>query len=128
MAMIQPTDQDRTSRLSAAILRISQTLDLATVLKEVVYSARTLTGARQGVITTLDEQGQVRDFVTSGLSAEELRMMVEWPDGLQFFHHFQSLSAPLRVADFSGYLCEIGLSPNPWGGTTLQGTPMHQQT
>ena len=40
---------DPTSRLSAAILRISQSLDLATVLEEAVESARALTGARVGV-------------------------------------------------------------------------------
>ena len=128
MNTIQDANQDRASRLSAAILRISQTLDLATVLKEVVDSARALTGARQGVITTLDERRRVRDLVTSGLSSEEQRMMLQWPDGLRFFDHIQSLSAPLRVANVPGYLCDIGLSPNPWGGTTLQGAPMHQQT
>ena len=60
-----PSD-DRISRLSAAILRISQSLELATVLEEVVEGARALTGARSGVITTIDERGQVQDFVTSG--------------------------------------------------------------
>ena len=39
----------RLSQLSAAILRISQSLELATVLKEVVESARAPTGARAGV-------------------------------------------------------------------------------
>ena len=37
---------DRISRLSAAILRIGGSLDLATVLQEIVDSARALTGAR----------------------------------------------------------------------------------
>ena len=37
--------QERVSRLSAAILRISASLDLDTVLQEVVDSARALTGA-----------------------------------------------------------------------------------
>ena len=61
-----PSDE-RISRLSAAILRISQSLELATVLEVVVEGARALTGARSGVITTIDERGQVQDFVTSGL-------------------------------------------------------------
>ena len=39
----------RLSQLSAAILRISQSLELATVLKEVVESARAPTGALAGV-------------------------------------------------------------------------------
>ena len=117
---------DRTSRLSAAILRISASLDLATVLNEVVDSARALTGARTGVITTIDGRGRVEDFVTSGLSPEERRRMDEWPDGERLFRHLRDLPAPLRVADVDDYLRSLGLSPNPWGSKTMQGTPMHR--
>ena len=39
-----------------------------TVLREVVESARALSGSRHGVITTVDEAGRPRDFVTSGLT------------------------------------------------------------
>ena len=45
--------RERICALSAAILRISVSLDLNTVLAEVVKSARGLTGARQAVITGL---------------------------------------------------------------------------
>ncbi len=118
---------DRTSRLSAAILRISQSLDLATVLDEVVESACALTGARHGVITTTDDGGQVRDFLTSGLTPEDRRKMVEWPDGQRLFEHLRDLPGPLRVADVPGYLCSLGLSATPWPAKTLQGTPMHHR-
>ena len=84
-------------RLSAAILRIIQSLDLATVLDEAVESARALTGACHGVITTIDRAGRVRKFVTSGLTPEERREMVEWPDGLRLLEHLRDLTAPLRV-------------------------------
>ena len=119
-----PSD-DRISRLSAAILRISQSLDVATVLEEVVESARALTGARSGVITTIDEQGEVQDFVTSGLSPEEYRKMVEWSDGRRLFEHLRDQAKPLRVADLPGYLDSLGLSPTPWTSRSLHGTPMH---
>ena len=121
-----PSD-DRISRLSAAILRISQSLDLATVLEEVVESARALTGARLGVITTIDEQGEVQDFVTSGLSPEEHRKMVEWPDGRRLFEHLRDQAKPLRVADLPSYLRSRGLSPTPWSAQPLQGTPMRHR-
>ena len=117
---------DRASRLSAAILRISASLDLATVLEEVVESARALTGARTGVITTIDSSGRAEDFVTSGLSPEERRKMDEWPDGPRLFAHLRDLPAPLRVADVQDYLRSLGMSPNPWGSKTLQGTPMRR--
>ena len=116
---------DSTSRLSAAILRISRSLDLTTVLAEVVESARELTGARLGVITTIDERGEIQDFVTGGISAEERRRMMKWPDGMRLFEHLRDLPAPLRAADLPGYLGALGLSPTPWGSQTLQGTPMH---
>ena len=63
--------RERISRLSAAILRISTTLDVGTVLREVVDSARALTGARYGVIATLGDARQPREFVSSGLTPEE---------------------------------------------------------
>ena len=49
-----PEGRDRLSRLSQASLRINESLDLDTVLQEVVDSARSLTGSRYGVLTTLD--------------------------------------------------------------------------
>ena len=50
--------RERLSKLCAAVLRISASLDLDTVLREVVESARALTGARYGGITTIDKAGQ----------------------------------------------------------------------
>ena len=118
---------ERIARLSAAILRISQSLDPPTVLEDVVESARGLTGARLGVIMTFDERGEVRDFVTSGLSPEERRAVVEWPDGLRVFEHLRDLPGPLRVADLPAYLRSLGCSPSPGGSKTLQGTPMRHR-
>ena len=118
---------DRASRLSAAILRISQSLDLATVLDEVVESACALTGARAGVITTMDERGELQDFVVRGLSPEERRQMMGWVDGPRLFEHLRDLPTPLRVADLPRYLRGLGLSEVPWGSRTLQATPMHHR-
>ena len=50
----------RISALRAASLRISASLDLETVLNEVVESARALTGARFAANATIDEAGAPR--------------------------------------------------------------------
>ena len=73
------------SRLSAAVLRISASLDLDTVLREVVESARALTGARLGVIATVDEGGLAQGHVASGLASEEARQMAARPDAMRLF-------------------------------------------
>ena len=119
--------RDRISRLSAAILRISASLDLNTVMHEVVDTARTLTGARYGVITTIDDRGQARDFVSSGLTPEEHRQLADWPDGPRLFEHFRDLPAPLRLRDVRAYIRSLGFSSDLIVTTTMQGTPMRHR-
>ena len=52
--------RDRLSRLSQATLRINESLDLDTVLQEVVDSARSLTGARYGELPPSTSPGGSR--------------------------------------------------------------------
>ena len=65
--------QERISKLCGALLRIGGSLDLDAVLQEVVDSARALTGARGGVITTVDERGRPQRFLSSGIQPDEHR-------------------------------------------------------
>ena len=117
----------RTAALSAAILRTNASLDLDTVLGEVVDSARTLTGARWGIIVTVDEAGAALDFVFSGFAPEEQQELCAWPDSVRLFEHFRALEGPLRVDDLSGYVRALGIEPPPAFSRTFQGTPMHHR-
>ena len=117
----------RISALSAASVRISASLDLETVLNEVVDSARALTGARLGAITTIDEAGAPQDFVTAGFSEAEHRRMAEWSDGPRLFEHFRDLERPLRSADFPAYVHALGFPSDRLPLKTFQGTPMHHR-
>ena len=117
----------RISVLSAASLRISASLDLDTVLHEVVDSARTLTGSGYGLIITLDDAGQPQDFVSAGLSAEAHRRLVEWPDGPRLFEHLRDLPGVLRLADVHVFVRSLGFSADLLPSRTFQGTPMRHQ-
>ncbi len=119
--------QERVSRLSAAILRISDSLDLDTVLHEVVNSARALTGARYGVIATVDAAGRTEEFVTSGFTPAEKDEMAAWPDGPQLFEHFRGLAAPLRLADLPAYVRALGFSSDLMQSRTLQSAPLRHR-
>ncbi|MXZ28013.1 MAG: response regulator [Gammaproteobacteria bacterium] len=116
--------RERISQLSAAILRISASLDLATVLQEVVDSARALTGASYGVIVTIDESGEPRDFVTSGFTPEEKRRFAEWSDGPRLYAHLRDLPGPKRLEDLPNYVHERGFSPDLMRSETIQSIPM----
>ena len=101
--------RQRLSRLGEASLRINESLDFETVLQGVLDSARSLTGARYGVITLLDDGGRIQDFLYSGLTPEESRQFAEFPDGMLFFEQLSRIGEPLRLRDFHGYIRELGL-------------------
>ena len=119
--------RERISALSAASLRISASLDLETVLREVVESARSLTGARFGAIATINEAGAPQDFVTSGFTEEQHRAMAEWSEGPRLFEHFRDLEGPLRIADVPAYVQALGFPTDRLPSKTFQGTPMRHR-
>ena len=116
--------RERISTLSSAILRISATLDVTTVLQEVVDSARVLTGARYGVITTNDDQGQLQEFVSSGFTAEEHAAFEAWPDGPRLWERLRDLPGPIRLTDLPAFVRSLGYSPDLMHSKTFQATPM----
>ena len=118
---------ERISTLSAAVLRLGSSLDLATVLQEAADSARALTGTRYCLIVTVDEAGEARDFVTSGLTPDEHREFVEWSDGPRLFAHLRDLPGPLRLDDLSGYIRALGFSDELVRTKTMHGTPMRHR-
>ena len=100
----------RVSALSAASLRVISSLNLQTVLNEVLDGARALTGARFGAIATIDEAG-ARDFGTSDFTEAEHRRIAEWPDGPRLFERFRDLPrpAPYTTASHGTALCAAAL-------------------
>jgi DNA-binding response OmpR family regulator/signal transduction histidine kinase len=119
--------RERLSRLSAAVLCVNSSLDLDTVLHEILASTRDLVGARYGMITTIDETGQPQDFVISGFSPDEERQLMEWPPASDFFEHLRNLPGPLRLVDLPTYIRSIGYIPDPILPKTFQATPMRHR-
>ena len=69
------------AREDEAILRINESLDFGTVLQGVLDSARSLTGARYGVITLLDDAGLIKDYLYSGLTSGRAGRSLSCPTG-----------------------------------------------
>ena len=115
------------SRLSAAFLRIGTSLDVEAVLREVVDSARALTGARYGVIVSVDGGGRPKEFVISGFPADQEQRLATWPDAMRLFEHFGSLDGPLRVDDLPQYVRSLGFSDELMLVKTFQCMPMRHR-
>ena len=111
--------RERLARLSEAGLHINDGLDPDAVLRRVVDSACSLIGARYGVITVFDSDGQLADFLASGMTSDEAQELWAMPGGMEVLEHLMTVDGPLRVADFAAYAAEIGLPlfspPAPMG-------------
>lgn len=116
--------EEQIARLSAATLRINSSLDLDVVLQEVVDTARALTSARFGIITTVDKRGQIEEFVMAGFTENEKGQLAAWPDGPRLFEHFRDIKDPVRVTDFREYINTLGFSTDLIISETFLGTPL----
>ena len=106
--------RERMSRLSTAILRISTSLELDTIPSEIVESARALTGARYGAITTVDTSGNLQDVVTSGFTMADREQLLTWTEAMPLFEHLRDLPGPLRGRDWATYIRSCGLAELKW--------------
>ena len=99
----------RLASLTEAILRISEDLDLDTVLQEVTDSARSLTDARYSAIITLDDAGELQDLLFSGLTPEEKQVLMEYPEPIALFKYLSGIREPLRTRDLVAHIRSLGL-------------------
>ena len=119
--------RERMARLSSASLRITENLDLESVLREVVESARVLTGAANAVITTVDRIEEVRDFISSGLSPDELRQLRDLPEAERLWEYLLQSERPLRVDDLGSHLGALGFPTAPILERSFLGAPIHHR-
>ena len=117
----------RLSKLSQASLRVSETLDISTVLQEVIDNARDLTGARYGALLTYEQSGGIQEFITSGISAEELERLRVSPKGLGLLAHMNEIREPLRLADISSHPSSVGFPENHPPMKTFLGMPIRHR-
>ena len=98
------------------------------MLQGVLDSARSLTGARYGVMTLLDDGGLVQDFLSSGLTAEESGQLWLMPEGLGIFQALTNVSEPMRVPDLAAHVRALGFGdftiPLPVGVFRFMAAPM----
>ena len=119
--------RERVTALSEATLRVGATLDVTTVLEEIVRSARILAGARYAAIVTTDDSGAPVDFVTSGFTADEDSRFRVWADGPALFERLGTLSEPLHIDDLPAFVASLGMSGAPALARNLHAVPMRHR-
>ena len=117
----------RLSKLSEASLRVSETLDVNTVLREVIDNARDLTDARYGALLTYDQSEGIQDFITSGLTEDEIERLNVLPKGLGLLGYMNEMREPLRLAEISSHPKSVGFPENHPPMKTFLGMPIRHR-
>ena len=110
--------------MSEVSRRITQSWDLNTVLQEVVDGARLLTDARYGAVGVLDDSGRIQEFITSGITTEQRRLLGEPPRGLGILGYLNEVQEPVRLADLTQHSHSVGFPENHPPMKTFLGVPI----
>ena len=119
--------RNRLSRLSEASLRITETLDLDTILQGVIDGARSLTGARYGALLILDDAGRMQDLVTSGMTPQVRRRLGALPKGLGLLGYLSEIEGPLRLAEIASHPSSVGFPEGHPPMKTFLGAPIRHR-
>ena len=115
----------RVAKMSEVGRRVTESWDLSTVLQEVVDGARSLTDSRYGAVGVFDDSGQVRQFITSGMTPEERKLLGSLPQGLGILGYLNEIQEPLRLADLTSHVRSVGFPENHPPMKTFLGAPVH---
>lgn len=95
-----------------AVVAISSDLDLHSVLNRIVVSACRITGAQYGALGVIGNNGDLIDFVTSGLTDEEHAAIGELPRGHGILGLLIQQPQPLRLRDLQAHPASFGFPAN----------------
>lgn len=73
--------RDRVHALLEAVVSIGGDLDLETVLRRIVAAATTLVEARYGALGVIGDGGRLVQFITVGVTDEQIARIAHWPHG-----------------------------------------------
>ena len=120
-----PADLGADARsLLEAVTAISSDLDLASVLTRIVEAATALTGATYGALGVLGSDGELVEFVTTGVDERTRALIGDLPRGRGILGVIIEDPSGLRLADLSAHPSSVGFPPNHPPMTSFLGMPV----
>jgi signal transduction histidine kinase len=116
--------RDRVYTLLEAVVAVGATLDLETVLTQIVEAAITLVRARYGALGIIGEGGRLVEFVPVGLAYDEIEAIHHWPEGRGLLGALITNPRPLRLPDISGSPKSSGFPPGHPPMKSFLGVPV----
>lgn len=119
---------EQLAALHKASLTLTQEIELATVLQNVVDEARTLANAQYGALGVLNEDGKYIDqFIVSGITPQQRALMGPPPHGHGLLGVLIKFGESIRVPKISEDPRSVGFPPNHPPMQSLLGVPISFQ-
>lgn len=118
--------EDRLAALHRASLELVRDLSLEKVLERIVQLAREQAGARYAALGVMDEEGNLSQFITLGISETQKELIGHPPKGLGLLGILRQERHPIRIADISADPRSVGFPPNHPVMHSFLGVPILQ--
>ena len=105
---LDPQFAGTVSSLLDAVSSLSSDLDTRSVLHRIVTAACGLTGARYGALGVRGPDGRLSDFVTHGMTQEDVDRIGDLPVGRGLLHAEAHGEAPMRLLDLTEHPSAVG--------------------
>jgi signal transduction histidine kinase len=110
--------------LDAAVRGISGVLDVEQVLQLIVDRVRELVAAQYAALGIVDDAGQITQFITSGISAEQRRAIGDLPRGRGLLGLIIRENRAYRVPHIADHIESYGFPPNHPAMDSFLGVPV----
>ena len=115
---------DRRIAAYEAALAVASEVTPEGVLQRIVDTAREVVPAWYAALGVTDEQGQITQFVTSGITAEEWAMIGPLPEGHALLGELIRERVPVLIPEIADDPRAIGLTPGHLPMRSLLGVPI----
>ena len=110
--------------LNEANLLLSEERLVSSVLQRVVDISRELSGARYAALGVLDDNGQLKSFLTSGIDKPARDAIGDLPSGKGLLGVMLERTEPLRVDKISTHPKSVGFPPGHPDMNSFLGVPI----
>lgn len=119
--------QERLIALHRASLELVKDISLETLLERIVSLACDLVEAKYGALGILDEEGKLKQFITFGVSTEEIKLIPHPPRGFGLIGALmRGDSGNIRIPEISADPRSAGFPPGHAEMHSLLGVPIRQ--
>ncbi|WP_051275145.1 GAF domain-containing sensor histidine kinase [Cellulomonas sp. URHD0024] len=115
---------ERLEELMSAVVSLSSTLDISTVLERLVEAGCHLTGARYGALGVLGEHGGLVEFVHRGIDDETVALIGPLPTGQGVLGHLSTSPHPIRLHELAEHEDSVGFPAHHPPMHTFLGVPV----